>query len=291
MKILLFGASGQLGHEINSRGIDLEFEMVCPVQSELDISEAEQVLFIAEKTKPDLIINTAAYTAVDQAESERALAFAVNRDGAAAVARAALRVGCRMLHVSTDYVFSGEGDRPLSEDSPTGPLNVYGQSKLEGEREVLEILGDRALIVRTSSLHGKHGANFVHTMIKLFRERESVSVVHDQLMSPCWAGWLAEVLLDLGRIPASGVVHASCAGALSWYDFAQAILDIVKAKDTQAGRCRLERIDAKQFARPARRPRYSVLDCSRLAGLLGRRPISWQEGLRAHLAELGYGEK
>ncbi|MBX7145261.1 MAG: dTDP-4-dehydrorhamnose reductase [Oligoflexia bacterium] len=291
MKILLFGASGQLGHEINSRALDLEFEMICPVQSELDISEEAQVLFLAERSKPDLIINAAAYTAVDQAESERDLAFAVNRDGAAAVARAAKRIGSRMIHISTDYVFSGEGNSPLREDSPTAPLNVYGLSKLEGEQAVLSILGQNALIVRTSSLHGRHGVNFVHTMIKLFKERESVSVVRDQVMSPCWAGWLAEVVLDLGRIAASGVVHASCAGAVSWYDFAQAILESVQGKDAQARRCRLEPIGADQFARPARRPRYSVLDCSRLAQLLGRKPISWQEGLRAHLAELGYEQR
>lgn len=288
MKILLFGGSGQLGFELQRRAFDLDFEVVSPVAKEVDITEAEQVRYLATRVKPNLILNAAAYTAVDQAETDQEQAYAINRDGAAIVARAAEAVGARMIHVSTDYVFDGSGREPLSEDHPTNPLNVYGASKLAGEREVQNILGSRALIVRTSSLHGQRGLNFVHTMIKLFTERELVKVVSDQWMSPTWAGWLAEALLDLGRMEAGGLLHASCAGEVSWFDFAQAILERVQTKSEPARRCRLESISATEFARPAKRPQYSVFDCSRLTALLGRKPIPWQDGLRNHLKEIGY---
>ncbi len=289
MKILLFGGSGQLGFEVQKRAFDLDFEVISPVLSEVDITNAQQVRFLAKQVGPDLILNAAAYTAVDKAETDREEAYRINRDGAAVVALAARDLNCRMIHVSTDYVFDGAGNSPLTETSPTNPINVYGASKLEGEREVLKLLGDQGLVVRTSSLHGQRGENFVHTMIKLFSEREVVKVVDDQWMTATWAGWLAEVLLDLGRMKCGGIVHAACSGALTWFDFATAIHNQVKAKNEAIGRCRVERTSVKEFVRPAKRPLYSVLDCSRLATLLGRKPITWQEGLRNHLSEIGYG--
>lgn len=288
MKILLFGGSGQLGFEVQKRAFDLDFEVVSPVMSEVDITNISQVNFLTQKVRPDLVVNAAAYTAVDKAESEQDEAFKINRDGAGVVAQASREVGCRMIHVSTDYVFEGNGNTPLTERSLTNPLNVYGASKLAGEQQVLSILGKRGLVVRTSSLHGQRGENFVHTMIKLFSERELVKVVSDQWMSPTWAGWLAEVLLDLGRIECDGVVHASCAGAICWYDFAFAILESVRTKNENARRCKLEKTSVNEFVRPAKRPLYSVMDCTRLTSLLGRRPIPWQEGLRSHLSEIGY---
>jgi len=157
MKILIFGGNGQLGLELQKRALDLEFEIVSPVQSELDITDQPQVSFLANRIAPNLIINAAAYTAVDQAEAEHERAYSVNRDGAAVVAIAARDVRARLIHVSTDYVFDGEGRLPLDEGAPTNPINVYGASKLDGEREVLRILADKALVVRTSSLHGAKG--------------------------------------------------------------------------------------------------------------------------------------
>jgi dTDP-4-dehydrorhamnose reductase len=286
MKILLFGGSGQLGYEIEKRARDLNFEVVSPVISELDITEGQQVRYLTSQVKPDLIINCAAYTAVDKAETEREEAFKINSLGAENVAIATKESGSRLIHISTDYVFDGEGDRPLKEEDPTNPVSCYGESKLEGEERVLRAIGDRAVIVRTSSLHGQRGVNFVHTMLDLFATRDVVKVVNDQFMSPTWAGWLAEVLLDLGRIKCEGVVHASCAGGISWFDFAAEILELCKGAVPHAAKVHLEPISAKEFGRPARRPSYSVFDCTKLAGILGRKPIPWQEGLRGHLSDI-----
>lgn len=286
MKMLLFGGSGQLGYELQKRAHDLNFEVVSPVISEVDISDPDQVMFLAQKFKPEVIVNSAAYTAVDKAEDEREIAFAVNRDGAANTARAAKAVGARLMHVSTDYVFAGDGSAPLAESAPVEPLNVYGLSKLAGEEEVLRILGDRALVVRTASLHGQRGENFVHTMLKLFAERPVVKVVHDQMMSPTWAGWLAEAMLDLAKIGCGGVLHAACAGGISWYDFAAEIMALAQPKLADGSVCRIEPTTVADFPRPARRPRYSVLDCSKLAQVLGRPPMAWRDGLRAHLKDI-----
>ncbi len=287
MRILLFGGSGQLGFELLSRAHDLNFEVTAPVISEVDIGDLDQVLFLARKFRPAVVINSAAYTAVDKAEEESAVAFRVNRDGAANTAKAAAAVGARLIHVSTDYVFAGDGSTPLDETAPTGPRNVYGASKLAGEDAVLDILGDQALVVRTSSLHGQRGENFVHTMLKLFETRPSIKVVTDQMMSPTWAGWLAEAMLDLAKIGAGGVVHAACAGAISWYDFAVEIHRLAMPRLPDGSPCAIERTTVAEFARSAARPMYSVLQCDRLAGMLGRRPIAWQEGLKAHLRDIG----
>lgn len=290
MKILLFGGSGQLGYEIEQRGRDLNFEMISPVISEVDISDGAQVRYLTAQIKPDLIVNCAAYTLVDKAEDEKEEAMRINRDGAHNVAIAASHIGCRMIHISTDYVFDGSFDSPIPETAPTNPINHYGATKLAGEAAVMEAAGKLAVIVRTSSLHGQKGVNFVHTMLELFKTKEVVRVVNDQYMSPTWAGWLAEVILDLGRIACDGIVHASCAGAITWYDFAAEILRLVKDDIPNAQALRLEPISASEFGRPAKRPAYSVFDCSKLAGLLGRSPIPWQDGLKAHLRELGYSK-
>lgn len=286
MKILLFGGSGQLGFELQKRALDLNFEVVSPVISEIDISDREQVLFLARQVKPDLVINAAAYTLVDKAEEEKEAAFLINRDGAGNVAQAAKDCNARLIQISTDYVFDGKGSSPVTESAPVNPLNVYGHSKLEGEREVQRIYPERSIIVRTSSLHGQKGVNFVHTMLDLFASRPVVKVVNDQFMSPTWAGWLAEVTLDLGRMDWNGVVHACCAGAISWYDFAEEILKLTEHRF--AGKMpRLETTSASEFGRPAQRPQYSVLDCSLLTKIIGRKPIAWQEGLQGHLSDIG----
>lgn len=286
MRILVFGGSGQLGHEVVRRALDLHFDVIAPVFSEVDVANQSQVEFLAQKIKPDVIINGAAYTAVDAAEKERELAMRVNHEGTRNVARAARQQGARLMYISTDYVFPGNVPAPLDENAPTGPLNVYGASKLAGEQAVLEELGGRGLIVRTSSLHGAKGDNFVHAMIKLFKERDEVNVVYDQEMSPTWAGWLAEVLLDLCRIECSGVVHATSAGATNWYEFAREIYR--RTRSQIAREVRLNPITAAEFGRPALRPAYSVLDCTRLEGFIGRPTPAWQDGLTHHLKELGY---
>lgn len=287
MKILLFGGSGQLGYEIQTRSYDLNFEVVSPVASEINISEGQQVAYLAEQIKPDLIVNCAAYTLVDKAEEERETAHKINCIGARNVAQAAKAINARLIHISTDYVFDGETDRALDEEHQTNPLNVYGQTKLEGEREIQKLYSEGSLILRTSSLYGQRGQNFVRTMLDLFRTKDTVRVVKDQIMSPTWAGWLAEVILDLGRINVSGIVHASCAGETSWFDFAAKILELSKDGLGNDIKVKLEPITAAEFSRPAKRPRYSVLDTSKLAGILGRKAITWEEGLERHLKEIG----
>jgi dTDP-4-dehydrorhamnose reductase len=287
VKILLFGGSGQLGFELKKRAKDLEFEVISPVTAEVNIAEAEQVSFLTNSVKPDVVINCAAYTAVDKAEEEPEKAYLINRDGARHVAEACAGLGIRLLHISTDYVFDGSLGRALREDDPTSPVSVYGKSKLAGEEAIASILGGQGLIVRTSSLHGQKGINFVHTMVKLFQERDVVRVVDDQMMSPTWAGWLAESLLDFARLDCGGVVHASCSGGISWFEFAQEIL--LQASKHFEGRslAKVEPMSAAELNRPARRPTYSVFDTSRLSELLGRHPLPWKDGLAAHLHDIG----
>jgi dTDP-4-dehydrorhamnose reductase len=291
MKILLFGGSGQLGYELRTRAQDLNFTLVSPVTSEVDVSNPEQIHFLTNQVKPDLIINSAAYTAVDKAEVEKDLAFRINCDGARYVAEAAKVQGARFIHMSTDYVFEGSGSIPLTEEDPVGPRSVYGASKRAGEEAVLESYPERSVIIRTSSLHGQKGVNFVHTMLDLFKKRDQLKVVADQMMSPTWAGWLAEVILDLGRLPVSGILHASCAGAVSWYDFAQEILRLSAAKIENPSRIRIDPITAAEFGRPAPRPQYSVFNTDKLTKTIGRPPLTWQLGLKNHLMDIGILER
>lgn len=286
MKILLFGGSGQLGFELIKRASALNFEIASPVKQEVNVSNKEQVLFLAKQIKPDVIVNSAAYTAVDKAETEPEKAYLINRDGALHAALAAKASGSKLIHISTDYVFDGAGNESLSENSPVNPINIYGKSKLAGEQAVQEVLGERALVVRTSWLHGKHGTNFVQTMLRLFKEQEELKVVRDQIGCPTWAGWLAEVVLDLTRLDVGGVLHAANSGQASWFDFANAILEFVKPSLPGLKVKQIQSQTSQQLQRPAPRPKFSVLNCSRLQKLLGRDLMSWQEGLKNHLRDL-----
>jgi dTDP-4-dehydrorhamnose reductase len=288
MNILLLGSEGQLGFELVKRIRDLNFALTAPLMADLDIVNREAVVSVAKQTEPNLIINAAAYTAVDQAEEKVEVAFQVNRDGAANAALAASETGSRFIQISTDYVFGGDGCEPIKEDAETRPLGVYGKSKLEGEREIQKLLGQQALIVRTSALHGQNGHNFVHTMLKLFSTRPQVRVVDDQIISPTWAGWLADAVLDLARMDCGGIIHACCDGAVSWYEFAAAILEIARPALKENQSVELIPIPTSEYPTPARRPQYSVMDTSKLSNLLGRKPMSWKDGLRAHLGEIGY---
>lgn len=304
MRIVIFGGSGQLGYELLKRAKALRFEIFAPVTSEVDIASREQVGHLLETLHPDVVINAAAYTNVDLAESEQEKAFRINAEGPGILAQECDRVRSRLIQVSTDYVFDGVFSRPIGEDDRVSPLGVYGASKLAGEQAVTEALPRASCIVRTSSLHGERGQNFVHTMVKLFQERDEIRVVADQIMSPTWAGWLAEALLDLCRMPLGpefyeapgrNILHASGSGAVSWYEFTCRIFELVqKTLEARLGKSlspRILPIPAAEFPRPARRPMYSVLDCRRLEGILGRKCISWEAGLREHLQGLQLLEK
>lgn len=286
MKILLFGGSGQLGYELKKRSADLNFSLVSPVTKEVDITEPEQVHNLVESIRPDVVINSAAYTAVDKAEEEVDLAFAVNAEGVRSVAEACARRETRLIHISTDYVFDGLLGRPLTEDDPVNPLSVYGRSKLKGEEYVRDICGERGLIVRTQALYGLKGVNFVYTMLKLFGERTELKIVDDQFVSPTWAGWLAEAILDLARLPVAGTLHASCTGVVSWYDFALEIHKIATPHFAGRPMAKLARTSAAELNRPAKRPVFSAFDLSKISEVLHRKPLSWDEALRQFLSEV-----
>jgi dTDP-4-dehydrorhamnose reductase len=263
MKILVTGGRGQLGRSVAARAADA---IVVDIE-ELDICGP------IDLPRCDLVINAAAYTAVDKAESERDRAFAVNRDGAANLARACRERGVRLVHVSTDYVFDGTATRPYREDDPIAPIGAYGESKAAGERAVLELGGT---VVRTSWLFAEGGPSFVHTMLRLARERPVLRVVADQHGCPTYAGDLADALIALAAAPA-GVYHYCNDGATTWHAFATAIVEEARARGPVA----CERIDAittAEYPTPAKRPAYSVLDTSRVRAL-GIVPPSWRIGL------------
>jgi dTDP-4-dehydrorhamnose reductase len=253
--------------------------------AELDIGNATAVNALVGQFKPTVIINAAAYTAVDKAESESAISFSINRDGAGNLARAAANVGARFLHVSTDFVFDGQG-KPYLPNDVTNPLSVYGASKAEGEQQVLQS-GANALVVRTAWVYCSHGGNFVKTMLRLMAEKPALSVVCDQVGSPTWAKGLATTLWSYadGTQMDQGIVHYTDSGVASWYDFAVAIQEEALALGLLKVAVPISPIPASQYPTPARRPGFSVLDKATTISKFGAAP-HWRVQLRAMLKEL-----
>jgi dTDP-4-dehydrorhamnose reductase len=281
MKILIAGCAGMLGHDVRRAGERAGHELVGVDLPELDITDAAAVRALFEEQRVEAVVNCAAWTDVDGAETHREQARAVNAVGAGNLARTAAAADIPMVHLSTDYVFDGEAPvdprgrpRPYLESDPTGPRSVYGQTKLEGEREVLAA-SPRHVVVRTAWLYGVDGHNFVNTMLRLADEREAVQVVDDQVGSPTWSGHLAPTVLGLVDREVCGLVHLTGTGAVSWNGFAREIF-------RQAGRtCRVEPATSEQMARPAPRPAYSVLESERDDVL----PMpDWRDGLAGYLA-------
>ena len=244
--------------------------------------------------KPAVVINASAYTAVDAAESDEDAARLVNRDGAAYLARHAAANDARFVHVSTDFVFGeGNDDSPRGTSHPTNPTSVYGQTKLEGEQVVQEILGDRALIVRTAWVYAANGSNFVKTMLRLMRERDEVRVVADQIGTPTWASSLANAIWCMIERQLSGIHHWTDAGQASWYDFAVAIGELGFEEGLLTSPPKVQAIPTSEFPTPAQRPKFSVLDKEATwAGLEGTDclpPVHWRENLGTMLRELKRG--
>ncbi len=286
MKVLLIGPSGQLGRAL-ARSVPAGVELMALDRSALDIGDAEAVHAVVAAVRPAVIINAAAYTQVDLAESESVAAFRINADGARYVARAAVSVRARMVHVSTDFVFSGDRPQPYDVDAETGPVNVYGRSKLAGERAVLRELGLAATVVRTSWLYAATGRNFVLTILKLMQSRESLGVVVDQVGSPTWSGSRAQAVWDLAHRPDQhGIQHWSDEGVASWYDFAVAIQEEAVARRLLDRAIPIRAIATREYPTPAKRPAYSVLDKRRTAAALGYPPPHWRTSLRNMLDEL-----
>lgn len=279
LNILVTGANGQLGKELALWQPEDGLNIVGLGRNELDITSLEQCRKAMEEHKPDVVIHCAAYTAVDQAETDRDGAYRVNAAGTRNVALAARESAAKLIYVSTDYVFDGQGERPYEEYDLPNPKTVYGKSKLAGE-QLVQSLHDRWFIVRTSWVYGKHGANFVKTMLRLGAEKDRLSIVSDQFGSPTYTKDLAALLLELARSEAYGIYHASNTGSCSWHEFAQAIFEEAGLK-AQADPCTTE-----EFPRPAPRPRFSVMDHGAIRVNGFNDLPEWREALVRFLQEL-----
>lgn len=282
--ILLTGAGGQLGREVARQAAKVQLSLRALGRGDLDITDGLAVTRAIAGFAPSVVINAAAYTAVDRAESEPAEAFAVNRDGPKNLARACAGLGVPLIHGSTDYVFDGSRTGAYREDDPVAPLGVYGASKLAGE-EAVRAAGAPHVILRTAWVYGAEGANFVRTMLRLAAEREVLRVVDDQVGCPTAAADLAAVTLALagrmirGRMPAEGwgTFHCAGEGPVSWCGFAREIFAQAAARGLRVPE--VEPIGTADYPTPARRPANSVLDCGRLARVHGLRLRPWREAL------------
>ena len=286
MKVLLTGAHGQVGSELLRNapgGVEIHG---CDADT-LDVTDPTAVDNFVAHVCPTLILNCAAYTAVDKAESHESAAFAVNSEGAANLARAASGVGARMVHYSTDFVFDGCQQVPYQPEDQPNPLSVYGRSKLHGEREVLKILGERGLVIRTSWVFSVHGQNFVKSVIRLMREREDIRIVADQVGVPTYAGDLASATWALvSDETRCGVWHLTNSGMASWYDFAVATRDEAVLMGLLPDRTSVQPITASEYPTPAARPPYSVMDANASWIALGAPLPHWRKSLTTMLIEL-----
>ncbi|MEA2780815.1 MAG: dTDP-4-dehydrorhamnose reductase [Rhodospirillaceae bacterium] len=284
-RILVIGRRGQVARALAESSWPQSLSVIVRGRESLDLGEPAAVARQVVKESPDLVINAAAYTAVDQAEQERDAAFAINRDGPAALAAACAKIGTALLHVSTDYVFDGTKAGPYTEDDPVNPLSVYGASKEAGEQAIRAILPAH-LILRSSWVYAPDGRNFVRTMLRLARECEEVRVVDDQRGSPTAAVDIAAALIAAAeRILAGGrdfgTFHFCGEGATSWHGFAQAIFEL-----SQGPRPRLLAVPSSAYPTPTHRPANSVLDCGKFQRTYGISARPWRESLVQCLAEI-----
>ena len=275
MKALITGANGQLGRALAARA-PASIELIALTSAQLDVGDRAAVDAAFIDHAPAIVINAAAYTKVDVAEEMPELANRVNHLGVAHLAQAAQGSGARMVHISTDFVFDGMASHPSRPDAPTAPLNVYGATKLAGERAA----GHNSLIIRTSWLYSPYGNNFVATMLRLMRERPLLRVVDDQVGTPTSALSLADALWKLAVTDNVGVMHYSDSGVASWYDFAVAIMEDAIAIGLLDQRIDIIPIPSSAYPTPAKRPHYSVLDKSDTIEALGYAPPHWRTSLR-----------
>lgn len=288
MRVLVTGAQGQVGTELISRGREQGLRMIAAGRGELDITAEEAVSACFNGSSPDIVINAAAYTAVDKAEQESALANTINRDGPALLAKECARRNIPLLHISTDYVFDGTKDGAYDEDDRPNPQGVYGKSKLEGEKAVERTL-EQHVILRVAWVFGATGGNFVRTMLRLGNERDELNVVADQRGGPTWAGDIASVLLSIveryhkgGAIP-WGTYHYIGKPVTTWHGFAQAIFDAAMAEGMLEKAPGINAITTAEYSTPAVRPKNSVLDCRKIERLLGISQPDWRFGLKSVL--------
>ncbi len=288
MKALVTGAGGQLGQALIGTA-SKDIEVIAATHGELDISDRNAVFRFLERGRPEVVINAAAYTQVDKAETLIENARRINTEGPHHLAKGALNIGARLIHISTDFVFDGNASTPYKPTADTHPLSVYGTTKREGERAVLDTIPANSAIVRTAWLYAPRGHNFVHTMLRLMRERDSIAVVADQVGTPTSARSLANVLWAVAKHPeVRHIHHWTDAGVASWYDFATAIAEEASAIGLITRPVAVRPIATSEYPTPARRPPYSVLDTSSL-DCLGIPPVHWRQHLRGALKEIQNG--
>ncbi len=286
--ILVTGANGQLGQELQ-RAVPQGVALIALGRQELDIADASAVSRKVAEVRPDWIINAAAYTAVDKAESDEEMAMAINVTGAENLASAALEFGARLAHVSTDFVFDGCKSRPYQPDDAMNPAGVYGETKQKGEQAVREVMGDDALIVRTAWVYSAHGNNFVKTMLRLMSEREELGVIEDQVGTPTWAAELAKVLYLAIDKSLAGTYHWTDTGVASWYDFAVAIHELGRSMGLLPRDVTINPISTEAYPTPAARPAYSVLSKEAMRQATGYTGMHWRAALNNMMKELENG--
>lgn len=291
MRVLLTGTNGQVGGALRPL-LAMHDTVIAPSRSEFDLSKPQTLDEALDRFGPDLIINPAAYTAVDRAEDERELAFLVNAKGPEVIAKWAARHRVPLIHFSTDYVFDGSGDKPWREDSPTGPLSVYGASKLAGDLAI-QAVGGPHLIARTCWVYAASGANFLRTIARLAGERKELRIVADQIGAPTSASTIASTVAGIVKLNASnlaelfarsgGVVNLACAGETSWHGFASAIVASLKSRGSRVVAETIIPIATADFPTKAKRPGNSRLDLSRLKDRFGVTTPAWQDALLREL--------
>lgn len=287
--ILLIGNTGQLGQELQQALVPHK-DTIAVGRPTIDLAQPDTLRQLITEVQPQIVINAAAYTAVDKAESEPQLAKVINAIAPGILAQEVEKLGAFLIHFSTDYVFDGCQSNPYQETDKTNPLSVYGESKLGGELAI-RYNGDRHIIFRTSWVYGTYGkSNFVKTMLKLGSEREEIRVVADQIGSPTWTGDIANaiagLLPHLERPDIGGTYHYTNSGVASWYDFAVAIFEEAQQLGFPLKVQRVTPIVTADYPTPAQRPAYSVLSCAKISKVLETHPPHWRQGLRRMLAEL-----
>lgn len=279
MKVLVTGVKGQLGYDVMAELAKRNIEAIGVDIDEMDITDKISVEKVIGEAAPDVVVHCAAYTAVDAAEDNEALCRRVNADGTRNIAEVCKKLDCKMVYISTDYVFDGQGTRPWEPDDERHPLNVYGQTKYEGELAVQENLS-KYFIVRIAWVFGKNGKNFVKTMLKLAETHDKLTVVNDQFGSPTYTYDLARLLVDMIQTDKYGIYHATNEGICTWYEFACEIF-------RQAGiKIEVTPVPASEYPAKAKRPENSRLDKSKLTENGFERLPSWQDALRRYIKEI-----
>ena len=273
---MITGANGQLGQELIVQLKNTPYKIFAFTKNQLDISIEEEVHQVVSEIEPDVIINAAAYTKVDLAESDEVLAYKINGAGQRNLAVAAQKVGAKICYISTDYVFDGSGTQPYKEYDNCNPLGVYGKSKYVGE-QLTQSLNTKYFIVRTSWVYGEYGSNFVKTMLKLAEDRDEIGVVHDQIGSPTYTVDLAEFIIKLVRTERYGIYHCTNSGTCSWFEFAKAIFESAKLD------INVIPLTTEQYPTPASRPKYSVLENMSIQLNEFKEMRHWREGLQQFL--------